>query len=133
MTNDEELLLQAVAVASAAREHGNHPFGALLVDADGAVLLSAENTVVTERDATGQRVHADRYAAQAAVGDSDHSQDHSHAHSHHDHDHDHDHGREGDEPLEGTELVFIGRGMPTDEIIARFDACLAPEGEPTLL
>ena len=53
MTSDEELLHQAVAVAHAARDHGNHPFGALLVTADGEVALRAENTVVTERDATG--------------------------------------------------------------------------------
>lgn len=33
--------------------NGNHPFGALLVDADGNVVLEAENTVVTERDCTG--------------------------------------------------------------------------------
>jgi tRNA(Arg) A34 adenosine deaminase TadA len=49
----ETLLRQAVALARAARDHGNHPFGSLLADADGAVLLEAENTVVTEADATG--------------------------------------------------------------------------------
>jgi tRNA(Arg) A34 adenosine deaminase TadA len=49
----EQLLLQAIAVARAARAHGNHPFGALLVDRDGSVLVTAENTVVTESDATG--------------------------------------------------------------------------------
>jgi tRNA(Arg) A34 adenosine deaminase TadA len=49
----ETLLRQAVALARAARDHGNHPFGSLLADAEGAVLLEAENTVVTEADATG--------------------------------------------------------------------------------
>jgi len=49
----EELLRQAIVVARQAREHGNHPFGALLADPDGNVLLSAENTVVTGTDATG--------------------------------------------------------------------------------
>lgn len=49
----EELLRQAIAVAQQARDHGNHPFGALLADAQGHVLLAAENTVVTESDATG--------------------------------------------------------------------------------
>lgn len=53
MTIHQNLLLQAVAVAASARERGNHPFGALLADADGRVLLSAENTVVTASDATG--------------------------------------------------------------------------------
>jgi len=49
----ENLLRQAIAVARQAREHGNHPFGALLADRDGNVLLTAENTVVTGSDATG--------------------------------------------------------------------------------
>ncbi len=53
MATTEELLLQAVAVARAAREHGNHPFGALLSDRAGRVLLTAENTVVTASDVTG--------------------------------------------------------------------------------
>lgn len=47
------LLRQAVAVAAAARAAGNHPFGALLADASGQVLLTAENTVVTRNDITG--------------------------------------------------------------------------------
>jgi tRNA(Arg) A34 adenosine deaminase TadA len=46
-------LRAAFALARRAREHGNHPFGALLVDAHNNVLLSAENTVVTGRDCTG--------------------------------------------------------------------------------
>jgi tRNA(Arg) A34 adenosine deaminase TadA len=53
MTLYENLLRQSIAVARQAREHGNHPFGALLADPDGTVLLSAENTVVTSSDATG--------------------------------------------------------------------------------
>ena len=50
---DIELLRRAIDVACRAREHGNHPFGALLVDAQGNVLLEAENTVNTEHDCTG--------------------------------------------------------------------------------
>src|SRR5215831_5405116 len=46
-------LRAAIALAHSARAHGNHPFGALLADETGAVLLEAENTVVTERDCTG--------------------------------------------------------------------------------
>jgi tRNA(Arg) A34 adenosine deaminase TadA len=46
-------LRRAVEVAAEARARGNHPFGALLVDGDGAVLLEAENTVVTTGDPTG--------------------------------------------------------------------------------
>jgi hypothetical protein len=53
MTLQQHLLEQAIAVAGHAREHGNHPFGALLADAKGTVLLTAENTVVTGSDATG--------------------------------------------------------------------------------
>jgi tRNA(Arg) A34 adenosine deaminase TadA len=50
---DRDLLLQAVAIAAQSRANGNHPFGALLADAQGQVLLTAENTVVTNSDATG--------------------------------------------------------------------------------
>ena len=53
MTDDERHLLAAIELARRAREHGNHPFGALLVDEDGNVVLEAENTVRTDRDATG--------------------------------------------------------------------------------
>lgn len=50
---DLEHLLSAIAVARLAREHGNHPFGAVLVDEHGQALLTAENTVVTGKDSTG--------------------------------------------------------------------------------
>lgn len=50
---DLEHLRTAIGVAQAARDHGNHPFGAILVDENNQVLLEAENTVVTERDCTG--------------------------------------------------------------------------------
>lgn len=53
--NDVDLqhLRTAIEAAQAAREHGNHPFGAILVDENNQVLLQAENTVVTESDCTG--------------------------------------------------------------------------------
>lgn len=50
---DRAHLLEAINLAARARKHGNHPFGALLTDATGNVLLTAENTVITEHDATG--------------------------------------------------------------------------------
>jgi tRNA(Arg) A34 adenosine deaminase TadA len=50
---DLEHLRLTIAVARQARQHGNHPFGAVLVDENGDVLLQAENTVTTERDCTG--------------------------------------------------------------------------------
>ncbi|MCP4143630.1 MAG: nucleoside deaminase [Chloroflexi bacterium] len=53
MKVNEKLLRRAIEIAKNAREHGNHPFGALLADADGNILLEAENTVVTENDCTG--------------------------------------------------------------------------------
>ncbi|MBV6699719.1 nucleoside deaminase [Kitasatospora aureofaciens] len=46
-------LLTAIELAASAREHGNHPFGALLTDHTGKVLLTAENTVLTDHDVTG--------------------------------------------------------------------------------
>lgn len=51
--DDLSLLRRAVALARSSRDAGNHPFGALLVTADGSVALEAQNTVVTESDATG--------------------------------------------------------------------------------
>jgi tRNA(Arg) A34 adenosine deaminase TadA len=50
---DIEHLRKAIAVAWRARHHGNHPFGALLVDAHNQLVLEAENTVITGRDSTG--------------------------------------------------------------------------------
>ena len=50
---DLDHLRAAIAVARRAREHGNHPFGAILVDAENQVVLEAENTVLTEQDCTG--------------------------------------------------------------------------------
>ena len=49
----EVLIRRALGLARLAREHGNHPFGALLADAAGEVLLEHENTVVTVSDCTG--------------------------------------------------------------------------------
>ena len=51
--DDLRHLRAAIEISRAARAHGNEPYGALLVAAGGAVLLSAENTQVTERDCTG--------------------------------------------------------------------------------
>ena len=53
MTPDLNLLRTAISLAASAREHGNQPFGALLADANGQVLLTAENTITTAQDATG--------------------------------------------------------------------------------
>ena len=50
---DIEHLRSALATAWRAREHGNHPFGAVLVDEHNQVVLEAVNTVTTGQDATG--------------------------------------------------------------------------------
>ena len=47
----EEFIRQAIALANEARANGDHPFGALLVK-DGEVILTAVNTVNTNRDPT---------------------------------------------------------------------------------
>jgi tRNA(Arg) A34 adenosine deaminase TadA len=49
---DERLLADAIDLAQQARDHGNHPFGALLAGPSGEVLCQAENTVVTQNDIT---------------------------------------------------------------------------------
>jgi tRNA(Arg) A34 adenosine deaminase TadA len=48
-----DLLRRAISIARRSRDHGNHPFGALLADAQSMVLVEAENTVVTGPDCTG--------------------------------------------------------------------------------
>jgi len=50
---DTEHLRRAIKVAHRARANGNHPFGALLVDAAGELVAEAENTVTTDGDPTG--------------------------------------------------------------------------------
>ncbi|GAA3895198.1 nucleoside deaminase [Leifsonia kafniensis] len=49
---DLERLREAIAVATRAVAHGNHPFGAVLTDADGRIVLEAENSVTTDGDCT---------------------------------------------------------------------------------
>ncbi|MEV4941359.1 nucleoside deaminase [Streptomyces zaomyceticus] len=49
---DHALLRRAIALAAAARESGNPPFGSLLAAPDGTVLAEEYNTTLTERDIT---------------------------------------------------------------------------------
>ena len=51
--DDAYYLRQAIHQAKEARGKGNHPFGAILVDEKGNIVLTAQNTVNTEHDATG--------------------------------------------------------------------------------
>jgi tRNA(Arg) A34 adenosine deaminase TadA len=50
-------------VARRARARGNHPFGAILADPDGRVLIEVENGYLPERDMTA---HAERLLATQA-------------------------------------------------------------------
>ena len=60
-----EHLQVAIDVSVQAREHGNHPFGAVLVDADGHQVAQAENTVQTDCDVTA---HAETNVVRFASG-----------------------------------------------------------------
>jgi tRNA(Arg) A34 adenosine deaminase TadA len=51
--DDERHLRQALVLATESRAAGNHPFGALLVDATGGVVAVAHNSVVVDGDPTG--------------------------------------------------------------------------------
>ena len=51
MEEHQSFARQTIELARQARSAGNHPFGALLV-LDGQVILTAENTVTTDRDPT---------------------------------------------------------------------------------
>ena len=50
---DDRHLLASIELSQQAIAHGNFPFGALLADERGAVVLEAENTVNSARDSTG--------------------------------------------------------------------------------
>jgi tRNA(Arg) A34 adenosine deaminase TadA len=63
LADGHALMRRAIGLAQRARERGNHPFGALIADAAGAVRLEAENTVVTAADCTG---HAELNAIRRA-------------------------------------------------------------------
>jgi len=53
----EDYMRRAFAVARQARAGGQHPFGAILVGPDGAVLMEQGNGFMPDRDMTG---HAER-------------------------------------------------------------------------
>lgn len=61
--DDMRLLRRAIEIAAEARARGDHPFGALLADPDGAIVLEAMNSVGTTGDRTG---HAERNLMTAA-------------------------------------------------------------------
>lgn len=61
--HDLKCLQASLTLARNARQNGNHPFGALLADEHGQILLEAENTVLTARDCTA---HAELNLVRAA-------------------------------------------------------------------
>jgi len=67
---DIQHLRTTIETAWHARKHGNHPFGAILVDENNQVLLQAENSVVTNKDCTGHaetnliRLASQQYSAE---------------------------------------------------------------------
>ena len=62
---DEKLLRRAFAIAKAARDGGDHPFGCLLADADGTILLEQGNGFSAEG---GDRTaHAEKLLASRAA------------------------------------------------------------------
>jgi tRNA(Arg) A34 adenosine deaminase TadA len=60
---DEHFLRRSFDIARRAMTHGNHPFGAILVDRDRNVLLEVENGFMPARDGTA---HAERLLATQA-------------------------------------------------------------------
>jgi tRNA(Arg) A34 adenosine deaminase TadA len=60
---DEHFLRRSIEVSRRAITHGNHPFGAILVDQDRNVLIEAENAYMPSHDGTA---HAERLLATQA-------------------------------------------------------------------
>lgn len=60
---DEHFLRLSFTVARRSLTHGNHPFGCIVVDAGGTVLIETENGYLPDHDATA---HAERLAATQA-------------------------------------------------------------------
>ncbi|MEA2821935.1 MAG: hypothetical protein QOJ86_3939 [Bradyrhizobium sp.] len=60
---DEHFLRRSFDLAGRAVTHGNHPFGAILVDQNGNVLIEMENGYMPAHDATA---HAERLIATLA-------------------------------------------------------------------
>jgi tRNA(Arg) A34 adenosine deaminase TadA len=60
---DAHFLRRSFEIARRAMTHGNHPFGAVLVDRSGNVLLEAENGYMPSHDGTA---HAERLLATQA-------------------------------------------------------------------
>ena len=62
--DDEKFLRQSFAIARAARDRGQHPFGCLLVGPDGVVLMEQGNAF--EEEGGDMTAHAERLLASRA-------------------------------------------------------------------
>jgi len=62
LASDKDYIDRCYVLAEQAVEHGNHPFGALLV-VDGEIVLEAQNTVLSDKDLT---CHAELNLVRAA-------------------------------------------------------------------
>lgn len=51
--DDKFYIERAIELAHAAKDKGDNPFGSILVDQDGNILMEDENTQVTQNDITG--------------------------------------------------------------------------------
>ena len=60
---DIQNLKRAIEISRESRKNGNTPFGALLADAEGKILLEQPNVEITERKCTG---HAETQVAERA-------------------------------------------------------------------
>ena len=63
MESHEYYLKRAIEVSKRSRENGNTPFGAILVDGEGNILLEQENIEITTKKCTG---HAETTLAERA-------------------------------------------------------------------
>lgn len=63
MTSHETYLNRCIVISQQARNHGNTPFGALLVNQQGEIILEQENIEITEKICTG---HAETTLVQRA-------------------------------------------------------------------
>ncbi|WP_127901992.1 nucleoside deaminase [Solirhodobacter olei] len=65
MWTDYDYLRRTVAIAAESRAVGNHPFGAILVGPDGAVLIESGNTFEADRGLGHAETNVARAAARA--------------------------------------------------------------------
>ena len=68
-STDIDRLRQAIAVAAKAKAKGNHPFGAVLVDANGKVVAEGENTFLTDGGPGHAETNLARFAARTFPAD----------------------------------------------------------------